>query len=115
MNNNNEIAESQNLFLGNLYLNEVKEQIEKDFGSVGFCYKNTSFQQIQDLLPELITIIQHLRAEKKVAWMRLVYRVDLTEKQYKFVKLLGGDTDENMAKAVLLREFQKVQTRHLFQ
>jgi hypothetical protein len=111
MTTHNEIAESQNLFLGNLYLNEVKEQIEKDFGAVGFEYKNTSFLHLHDLLPELLEVIHALRIEKRDVWMRIVYRVDLTEKQYRFVQLMGGDTDENMAKAVLLREFQKVQTR----
>jgi hypothetical protein len=43
--------------------------------------------------------------------MKVVYRVDLTEKQYKFVQRMGGNTPENMAKAVVLREFQKVYTR----
>jgi hypothetical protein len=46
--------------------------------------------------------------------MKVVYRVDLTEKQYKFVQRMGGSTPENMAKAVVLREFQKVYTRKHF-
>jgi hypothetical protein len=46
--------------------------------------------------------------------MKIVYRVDLTEKQYRFVKALGGDSDENLAKAVVLREFQKIITRERY-
>jgi hypothetical protein len=46
--------------------------------------------------------------------MKIVYRVDLTEKQYKFVQNLGGSTPLNMAKAVVLREFQKVKNRLIY-
>ncbi len=96
---------------GNLYLEDVKFQIEKDLGLGGFTFKNDSYTKLEDFLIELTDFVQKIRSEHHSKWMKIVYRVDLTPKQYKFVQQMGGDTDDNMAKAILLRIFQKVQTR----
>lgn len=94
-----------------LYLEEIKFQIEKDFGISGFLFSGENYSDLASLLPELLTAVENLRTHRNADWMKIVYRVDLTEKQYRFVQKMGGDTHENMAKAVLLREFQKVHTR----
>lgn len=86
-------------------------QIEKDFGISGFLFSGDDYTDLASLFPELLLVVENLRTHRNSDWMKIVYRVDLTEKQYKFVQKMGGDTHENMAKAVLLREFQKVQTR----
>ena len=96
---------------GNLYLEDVKFQIEKDLGLGGFTFKNDTYTKLEDFLIELTDFVQKIRSQHHSKWMKVVYRVDLTPKQYKFVQQMGGDTDENMAKAILLRIFQKVQTR----
>jgi len=96
---------------GNLYLEDVKFQIEKDLGLGGFTFKNDSYTKLEDFLIELTDFVKKIRSEHHSKWMKIVYRVDLTPKQYKFVQQMGGDTDDNMAKAILLRIFQKVQTR----
>jgi len=99
---------------GNLYLEDVKFQIEKDLGLGGFTFKSNSYSKLENFLPELTEFVQMIRSSHHSKWMKVVYRVDLTPKQYKFVQKMGGDTDENMAKAILLRIFQKVQTRKNF-
>ena len=63
------------------------------------------------MIAELLACIETLQTQHHSTWMKVVYRVDLTEKQYSFVQSMGGNTPENMSKAVLLREFQKVYTR----
>lgn len=90
---------------------QVIEQIEKDFGMASFEFKNAPYLKIEQLIPELETIISDLQRDNHSKWMKIVYRVDLTEKQYKFVQSMGGSTPLNMAKAVILREFQKVKNR----
>jgi hypothetical protein len=66
------------------------------------------------LIPELEMAIEQLQQQNHSKWMKIVYRVDLTEKQYKFFQKMGGSTPLNMAKAVILREFQKVKNRLLY-
>ena len=99
---------TQELILG------VKDQIEKDFGLMGFTFSESMPLNLEALLPELTDCITQLQQHHHGTWMKVVYRVDLTEKQYKFVQRMGGNTPENMAKAVILREFQKVYTRKHF-
>lgn len=90
---------------------DVKNQIEKDFGLMGFEFSETCYPLLESLLLELTNCIATLQSQHHGTWMKVVFRVDLTEKQYKFVQRMGGNTPENMAKAVVLREFQKVYTR----
>lgn len=90
---------------------QVIAQIEKDFGMADFEFKKAPYLKIEQLIPELESIISDLQRENHSKWMKIVYRVDLTEKQYKFVQNMGGSTPLNMAKAVILREFQKVKNR----
>ncbi len=90
---------------------QVIAQIEKDFGMASFEFKNAPYLKIEQLIPELESVISDLQRENHSKWMKIVYRVDLTEKQYKFVQNMGGSTPLNMAKAVILREFQKVKNR----
>lgn len=109
--NRAELTLFDSMIKGNLYLEDVKFQIEKDLGLGGFTFKNDTYTKLEDFLIELTDFVQKIRSQHHSKWMKVVYRVDLTPKQYKFVQQMGGDTDENMAKAILLRIFQKVQTR----
>lgn len=102
---------SEELFKDRLYLDEVKFQIEKDLGIAGFEFQQASYLNLEELLPELIEAVTRVRTQSPEKWMKIIYRVDLTEKQYRFVQAMGGDTHENMAKAIVLRCFQKVHTR----
>jgi hypothetical protein len=95
-------------------IQKVIEQIEKDFGMASFEFENAPYPKIEMLIPELEMAIEQLQQQNHSKWMKIVYRVDLTEKQYKFVQKMGGSTPLNMAKAVILREFQKVKNRLLY-
>lgn len=109
--NGTDLTLFESLIKGNLYIQDVKFQIEKDLGLGGFTFSKDSYAKLEDFLIELTDFVQKIRSEQHSKWMKIVYRVDLTPKQYKFVQQMGGDTDENMSKAILLRIFQKVQTR----
>ncbi len=106
-----EISEQQAIISSNEYVEEVQFQIEKDFGVAGFKFKKSSYSTLEAMIPELAAGIDHIRFKANNRWMQIVYRVDLTEKQYHFVRQLGGDSSVNLAKAVILRSFQKVHTR----
>lgn len=107
------LQEFQALMSESSRLVAVQAQIEKDFALSGFVFSGPLISW-EGLLLELSAGIATLRNRNAAQWMKIVYRVDLTEKQYRFVKALGGDSDENLAKAVVLREFQKIITRERY-
>jgi len=108
-----DIKDFQALMAEPLRLEAVKAQIEKDFGLAGFEFTGDIITW-EALIEALTKSIETIRTRNSSQWMKIVYRVDLTEKQYRFVKALGGDSHENLAKAVVLREFQKVLTRERY-
>ncbi|MSP58335.1 MAG: hypothetical protein CK532_03400 [Flavobacteriales bacterium] len=89
----------------------VVSQIEKDFLMAKFVFSHGLHNSLESLLPEITLCIESLRFDQPDLWMKIVNRVDLSEKQYRFVQKMGGPSSENMAKAVVLREFQKVYSR----
>lgn len=93
----------------------VKLQIEKDLGLCGFQYPE-GFQPVDlpVLVPDLQKKIETLKDSQSGDLMKIVYRVDLTEKQFKKVSQMPGDWSENLAKAIVLREFQKIVIRNRF-
>jgi hypothetical protein len=107
------LQEFQALMCESSRLVAVQAQIEKDFALSGFVFSGPLISW-EVLLLELSAGIATLRNRNAAQWMKIVYRVDLTEKQYRFVQALGGDSDENLAKAVVLREFQKIITRERY-
>jgi len=102
--------------VGNLeeFLEFVAFQVEKDFGLMGFQFKQRPYLQLESMIPELELAIERIRTQQPALWMKIVFRVDLTEKQYRFAQGLQGETSANLAKGVLLREAQKVCTRKKF-
>lgn len=96
-------------------LMQTKLQIEKDLGLTGFVYNN--IDQPVDLpcmIPDLAEKLLELKQSGSSDLMKIIYRVDLTERQYKKVSLMKGDWHLNMAKAIILREFQKIYIRKKF-
>ncbi|MBK8146370.1 MAG: hypothetical protein IT244_12275 [Bacteroidia bacterium] len=94
---------------------KTKEQIEKDLGLCGFQYAEVDQPTaLPELVPELSEKIEFLKNSGSSDLMKIVYRVDLTEKQYKKVGLMPGLWHENLAKAIVLRAFQKVIIRKKF-
>jgi hypothetical protein len=96
-------------------LMQTKLQIEKDLGLTAFLYEHMGQPtDLPSLVPELALKIETLRNSGSADLMKVVYRVDLTERQYKKVSLMPGDWCENLAKAIVLREFQKIVIRKKF-
>ncbi len=93
------------------FLESVAFQIEKDFGMIGFEFKQRPYTSLESMIPELELAIEDVRSKQPSLWMKIVFRVDLTEKQYRFAQGLQGEPAENLAKGVILREAQKVYTR----
>ena len=89
-------------------LRETVEQLTKDLGIAGFSFTNQSF----DNLPAVA--METLEQSNPAARMRAVNRVDLSENQYRKVKSMPGNFCENLAKAAVLRAFQKVHMRKKF-
>lgn len=96
-------------------LMQVKLQIEKDLGLAGFTYNFVHApSNLPELVPELAKKIDEMRNRSSSDLMKVIYRVDLTERQYKKVSAMPGDWAQNLAKAIVLREFQKVVIRKKF-
>lgn len=97
------------------FLLQTKLQIEKDLGLTGFHYDNL-FQpeDLPSLVPQLALKIAALKDSASGDLMKVIYRVDLTERQYRRVGNMPGIWAENMAKAIVLRAFQKVVIRKRF-
>lgn len=94
---------------------KTRIQIEKDLGLCGFVYANVDQpSSLPELVPELSEKIEQLRNAGSSDLMKIVYRVDLTERQYKKVSAMPGLWHENLAKAIVLREFQKIIIRKKF-
>lgn len=95
-------------------LEKVKAQIEKDLALCGFQYSFQTAADLPALVPELSTKMAELKQRNSSDIMKIIYRVDLTEKQYRKVVEMPGEWCDNMAKAIVLREFQKIVIRKKF-
>lgn len=95
-------------------LHKVKVQIEKDLALCGFTYSFEYPANLPAMVPELHAKILELKEKNSSDIMKIVYRVDLTEKQYKKLSQMPGEWAENFAKAIVLREFQKIIIRKKF-
>ena len=96
-------------------LRNTRLQIEKDLGLTGFAYENLGQpEDLPALVPQLALKISEMKSRGTGDLMKIVYRVDLTERQYQKVNMMPGDWAENLAKAIVLREFQKIVIRNKF-
>lgn len=86
-------------------------QLEKDTGIADFSFTEENYNDLPALVHELMAFYEHLEQSNPAALMRVVNRVDLSEQQYRKVKSMPGNFCENLAKASVLRAFQKVLIR----
>lgn len=108
-----EVVELAELSKNLEFLEDVAFQIEKDFGMIGFEFMQKPYNSLESMIAEVEEAIESIRTTQPSLWMKIVFRVDLTEKQYRFAKGLHGETSANLAKGVILREAQKVYTRKM--
>ena len=95
-------------------LRETVMQLEKDLGIAGFCFTTKIFNTLPAVALEIAAFFDTLEQSNPAALMRAVNRVDLSENQYRKVKTMPGNFCENLAKAAVLRAFQKVHMRKKF-
>lgn len=89
----------------------TKTQLEKDVGIADFTFKEVTYPDLPAMVAELHAFMNDLQQKNPAALMRVVNRIDLSETQYRKVKSMPGDFTENLAKASVLRAFQKVVIR----
>jgi len=92
-------------------LKATKEQLEKDVGIADFTFQEETYSDLPAMVSELQVFMEDLQQKNPAALMRVVNRIDLSESQYRKVKSMPGDFTENLAKASVLRAFQKVVLR----
>lgn len=86
----------------------VIDQINKDFGISGIYFEVSPLISLQQIVEIIFTDIVKLHNQKPGILMKIIYRVDLSEKQFKKVQKIKGDYCLNLSKAIVLREFQKI-------
>ena len=89
----------------------TKNQLEKDVGIADFVFKEETYPNLPAMVAELQVFMEDLQQKNPAALMRVVNRIDLSESQYRKVKTMPGEFTENLAKASVLRAFQKVVIR----
>jgi hypothetical protein len=92
-------------------LKATKEQLEKDVGIADFTFQAETYDDLPSMVSELQVFMEDLQQKNPASLMRVVNRIDLSESQYRKVKTMPGDFTENLAKASVLRAFQKVVLR----
>ncbi len=94
------------------------EQVKKDFEIFGheIKFSGNEFTAYEELKNQLAPLLLKLYQSNSSAFQSLLYRVDISEK--KFRELIENTSKENfaeqLAEAVIQREFQKVLTRKFF-
>src|SRR5436189_6250842 len=94
------------------------EQVIKDFEIFGheLKFSGNEFTAYDELKNQIAPLLLKLYQNNTSAFQSLLYRVDISEK--KFRDLLENNSGENfseqLAEAVIQREFQKVLTRKFF-
>jgi hypothetical protein len=93
-------------------------QIIKDFEIFGheIKFSGNEFTAYDELKNQIAPLLFDLYKNKSSAFQSLLYRIDISEK--KFSRLLDHSSSENfseqLAEAIIQREFQKVLTRKFF-
>jgi len=94
------------------------DQIIKDFGIFGheIKFSGNELTAYEELKSQIAPLLSNLNAQNLPAFQSLLYRIDISEK--KFRELLNASSKNNfseqLAEAVIQREFQKVLTRKFF-
>jgi hypothetical protein len=94
------------------------DQIIKDFGIFGYEIKFsgnelTAYEELKSQVAPLLFDLYH---KKSSAFQSLLYRIDISEKNFKDLLENSAKKDfaSQLADAVIRREFQKVLTRKFF-
>lgn len=89
-------------------LQGTRDQLAKDLSIADFTFPEKEYHDLPSIVHEVAAFFELLQTQNPAALMRAVNRVDLSESQYRKVKSMPGDFCQNLAKAAVLRAFQKV-------
>ena len=89
-------------------LEKTAAQIKKDFLEIPFDCELTDQSELKDVAFQVKSLLEPIYTNDHQKFMRVINRVDLSEKQYHNLKTIEGEFMLNVAKAVVLRELQKV-------
>ena len=92
-------------------MDAVQFQIEKDLSLIGFEFQKAQYPHLAAMLPELVLAVEKAQQERPTLLLKAIVRVDLSQSQWQKARNMQGDLNENQAKAILLRCFQKVYSR----
>jgi hypothetical protein len=94
------------------------DQIIRDFKIDGFVivFSGDESRAFEELKNQLSPVVHRLLIEDKFSFQSLLYRVDISEKDYKnaVVESTKADFEEKLCEMIIRREFQKVITRIYF-
>jgi len=93
------------------------EQVIKDFGIFGFeiVFSGNEYTAYAELHEQLAPLLFDLYKDNRSTFRSLLYRIDISEAQWKkFLKSGTDNISERLAALVIEREFQKVLTRKFF-
>ena len=99
-------------------IKDTAAQVVKDFGIFGidFTFSGNALTAYEELKQQIKPVLFELFQRDKTRFQALLYRIDISEKQFR--KMIGTGENEDfpamMADAILQREFQKVLTRKFF-
>jgi hypothetical protein len=99
-------------------IKETSDQIIRDLNVDGFeiIFSGNNLLAFDELKQQLSPIIRNLLKNDSFSFQGLLYRIDISEKDYKkaLTEKLNGDFEEKISELIIRREFQKVLTRKYF-
>lgn len=92
------------------------DQVEKDFMLSDFkiVLSGNHLNAFNEIKSQLLPFISRLYKESEQAFLALLYRVDISEKDYRTSINRGGYFTEEIAELIIRREFQKVLSKRYF-
>ena len=99
-------------------IRETAEQIVRDFNIKEFeiIFSGNPHNAFVELKIQISPVIQRLFNADKSAFQSLLYRIDISEKDYNKMlsRIHSKEFEEELSELVIRREFQKVITRKYF-
>lgn len=97
---------------------KTAEQIVRDFNIKGFeiIFSGNSLNAFEELKAQITPVIGKLFSDDRASFQSLLYRIDISEKDYKQTLSLfpSEEFQKELSELVIRREFQKVITRKYF-
>lgn len=99
-------------------IRETAEQIIRDFNIKGFeiIFSGKTHNAFEEFKAQIIPVIGRLFNADRISFQSLLYRIDISEKDYKKVlsRINSKKFEEELSELIIRREFLKVITRKHF-